>query len=64
MKNYRLTPQSYYANEVKKAEKGWVLSKAMLTFSQDNPKEKLLAEYFNTFNRMFFASGKNSVQND
>ena len=26
VKNYRLTPQSYYANEVKKAEKGWVLS--------------------------------------
>lgn len=50
VKNYRLTPQSYYANEVKKAEKGWVLSKAMLAFSQDNPKEKVLAEYFNTFN--------------
>lgn len=50
VKNYRLTPQSYYANEVKKAEKGWVLSKAMRAFSQDNPKEKVLAEYFNTFN--------------
>lgn len=49
-KVYKLRPTNYYANEVKKAEKGWVLSKAMLAFSQDNPKEKVLAEYFNTFN--------------
>lgn len=50
VKNYRLTPQSYYANEVKKAEKGWGLSKAIIIFSKDNPKEKVLAEYFKTFN--------------
>lgn len=49
-KVYKLRPINYYANEVKKAEKGWVLSKAMLAFSQDNPKEKVLAEYFKTFN--------------
>lgn len=49
-KVYKLRPINNYANEVKKAEKGWVLSKAMLAFSQDNPKEKVLAEYFKTFN--------------
>lgn len=50
VKNYKLNPQSYYANEVKKPEKGWILSKAIVVFSQNNPKEKVLSEYFKTFN--------------
>lgn len=49
-KVYKLKPQNYYANETKKVEKGWILSKAIVTISKYNPKEKVLAEYFKTFN--------------
>lgn len=49
-KVYKLKPQNYYANETTKGEKGWILGKAIVTISKDNPKEKVLAEYFKTFN--------------
>ena len=50
IKVYKLKPKNYYANKANKVEKGWVLSKAIIAFLQDNPKEKVLAEYFKTFN--------------
>ena len=50
IKNYKLKPQNYYANELKNIGAGWVLSEAIITFLKDNPKEIVLAEYFKTFN--------------
>lgn len=50
IKIYKLKPQNYYANELKDIGAGWILSEAIITFSKDNPKEKVLAEYFKTFN--------------
>lgn len=49
-KIYKLKSQDYYANEIKNVKKRWVLGKAIVAFTKYNSEEKLLSEYFSTFN--------------